>query len=300
MRQFTVDPEFRDKIPPLSADEFAKLEENIISDGEIREPLVVWHNTIIDGHHRWAIIQKHPEIPYKVKQMDFPDKWAAIVWMCRNQLGRRNLTDEQRTYTIGKMYEAQKMAQGAQRGNINAKKQSAQNEHFVSKKSAERIADELKIGKETVKRAEHFSKSLDEAETISPGIREAVLTGEVSVPKRVISEIRKAPSERKPEVVAAIRRGDVSEAKRIITEMNPPREDLQEDKPCVFTTEMLCEQLKAAMDNLDAILKQDLVMVHRDMLDKPDCRNAVTDVLRYGRTVIQKYENMIRRIGEDG
>lgn len=81
MRQLTIDPEFRDKIPPLSEDEFSKLEQNILEDGEVREPLVVWHNTIIDGHHRYKIVQKHPEIPFKVKQMDFPDKWAAMAYL---------------------------------------------------------------------------------------------------------------------------------------------------------------------------------------------------------------------------
>lgn len=69
---------------------------------------MVWHNTIIDGHHRWKIIQKHPGIPYKIKQMDFPDKWSAIVWMCRNQLGRRNVTQQQRDYLIAQEYGAQR------------------------------------------------------------------------------------------------------------------------------------------------------------------------------------------------
>lgn len=141
MRQLNVDPEFRDKIPPLSADEFSKLEENIVTDGEVREPLVVWHNTIIDGHHRYKIVQKHPEIPFKVKQMDFPDKWAAIVWMCRNQLGRRNITDEQKTALIGEAYKAQKMTVGAQIGNENAKKQSDQSGHIVSVRTRKEIAD---------------------------------------------------------------------------------------------------------------------------------------------------------------
>ena len=45
-------------IDDTSADEFSKLEENIVTDGEVREPLVVWHNTIIDGHHRYKIVQK--------------------------------------------------------------------------------------------------------------------------------------------------------------------------------------------------------------------------------------------------
>lgn len=59
MRKLIVDPTFRDKIPPLLSDEFSKLEENILADGEVREPLVVWGDTIIDGHHRWKIIQDY-------------------------------------------------------------------------------------------------------------------------------------------------------------------------------------------------------------------------------------------------
>ena len=34
------------------------------------------------------------------------------MWICKNQLGRRNLTDAQKTYLIGRQYEAQKMTQG--------------------------------------------------------------------------------------------------------------------------------------------------------------------------------------------
>lgn len=39
----------------------------------------------------------------------------------KKQLGRRNLTDAQKTYLIGRQYEAQKMTKGAPQGNSNAK-----------------------------------------------------------------------------------------------------------------------------------------------------------------------------------
>ena len=58
--------------------------------------------------------------------MDFPDKWAAIVWMCRNQLGRRNITDEVRTVLIGEAYRAQKMSVGN-----HAEKQRDDNGQFA-------------------------------------------------------------------------------------------------------------------------------------------------------------------------
>ena len=61
-----VDPRFRDKIPKPSEEERRRLEENILADGLVREPLVLWKGTniLVDGHNRWDIIQKHPEIPY--------------------------------------------------------------------------------------------------------------------------------------------------------------------------------------------------------------------------------------------
>ena len=85
---FKIDPEFRDKIPPLTDAEFEQLKENILRDGEIYEPICVWNGTIVDGHNRWKVVQEHREIPYKVREMDFADKWEAFDWMYRNQLGR--------------------------------------------------------------------------------------------------------------------------------------------------------------------------------------------------------------------
>lgn len=207
MRQLTIDPEFRDKIPPLSADEFSKLEENIVSDREVREPLVVWNNTIIDGHHRWKIIQKHPEIPYRIKEMDFSDKWAAIVWMCRNHLGRRNITDEQKTVLIGEAYKAQKMSVGAPEGNKNAKKQTDQIGQIVSVSTRKEIAKQFSVGEMTVQRAENYVDGLNAAEEISPGIKDAVLSGAVKAPKQMIAEIRNLSDEDKKVAVQAIKEG---------------------------------------------------------------------------------------------
>lgn len=106
MRNLKIDPEFRDKIPPLTQDEFNQLRENILTDGEVREPIVLWNDTIIDGHNRWRIIQENPFLPHKFTELHFPDKYAAIEWIYKNQLGRRNLTDEERTVLIAKVFKA--------------------------------------------------------------------------------------------------------------------------------------------------------------------------------------------------
>lgn len=304
MRQLIIDPEFRDKIPPLSQDEFSKLEENILEDGEVREPLVVWHNTIIDGHHRWAIIQKHPEIPYKVKQMDFPDKWAAIVWMCRNQLGRRNITDEQKTVLIGEAYNAQKKTRGASdgfRGNQYESLVIRQSGGLPRQRGTEQlIAEKFNVGLGTVTRAKRYVDSIDAAEKVSPGFRDSVLSGEVKAPKNLVAEIRNVPEEHRPQVVEAIKRGEIDSAKKIIQKSIPKPEKKQELDPPPFTASELGELIDAAAKNLDFALKQHLVLVHRDILDTAEGRTVARKSLNDLGAVVQKYLDMIRRIEDNG
>lgn len=303
-RELTIDPEFRDKIPPLSEDEFQKLEQNILEDGEVREPLVVWHNTIIDGHHRWKIIQKHNLTNYKIKQMDFPDKWAAIVWMCRNQLGRRNITDEQRTYLIGEAYRAQKMTQGAAdgfRGNQHEKVVKHQNGVLPKDtRTAKVIAKKFGVGSSTVDRASQFVESLDAAETVSAGFKEAVLTGTVKAPKNVIQEIRNIPEAQRSAAVEAIKTGQVETAKAIIRESKPEPPKKEAPPPPPFTAKQLGELVEAAGSSLDFALKQHLVLVHRDLLDSAEGRDEVKSALNDVMGIVQKYIEMIRRIEEIG
>ena len=93
--ELKVDAEFKSAIQPLAQEELAQLESNIKAHG-CRDPLVVWHETIVDGHHRYEICTRL-NIPFQTVSMDFPDREAAKIWMLHNQLGRRNLNDYQRS-----------------------------------------------------------------------------------------------------------------------------------------------------------------------------------------------------------
>ena len=52
MINLKIDPEFQSQIPPLTDDEFKQLEENILKEGKLISPLIVWNNTLVDGHNR--------------------------------------------------------------------------------------------------------------------------------------------------------------------------------------------------------------------------------------------------------
>lgn len=87
--QLTIDPEFKDLIPPLTAEEYNTLEQSIMAEG-CRDAIVLWNNVIVDGHNRYAICKKHG-IPFNAVQKEFPSRNDAIIWIVKNQLARRNL-----------------------------------------------------------------------------------------------------------------------------------------------------------------------------------------------------------------
>ena len=91
----TVDSEFRDLIPPLNEEELKLLEESLVADG-CEFPLIVWNGVIIDGHNRYAICRKH-DIPFSIQEKHFDTREGVMLWMLRNQLGRRNLNSYQRS-----------------------------------------------------------------------------------------------------------------------------------------------------------------------------------------------------------
>ena len=200
--ELVIDPEFADKIPPLTEEEYQQLEENILSDGRIISPLITWNGIIVDGHNRFRILQKHPEISYTTMEMEFPDRYAAIIWICRNQLGRRNLTELQKKLLIGKRYEAEKARHGfnAQAQTRDAKGhfvRSGQNDHF-GEKTRERIAKENNVSDSYVRRAESFSKGVDVADQALPGIKQEIVSGQLKPTAKEIAEIARAsPEERK-------------------------------------------------------------------------------------------------------
>jgi hypothetical protein len=52
-------------------------------------------NIILDGHNRFEICERL-KIPYETKDITFDDRLDAKLWIRKNQLARRNLTDDQR------------------------------------------------------------------------------------------------------------------------------------------------------------------------------------------------------------
>lgn len=93
-----INEDFKRLIPPLTQEEYKQLEDNILKEG-IREKIITWNETIIDGHNRYEIAQKWG-LDYQTEPMHFKDEIDVKIWMLLNQLGRRNLID----FVKGELY----------------------------------------------------------------------------------------------------------------------------------------------------------------------------------------------------
>ena len=272
MRQLKIDPEFRDKVPPMTEAEFQQLEQNILKDGRVKVPLTVWDGTIVDGHNRYAIIQKHPELKWEIDEVHFADRYDAIVWICKNQLGRRNLTEEQKSYLRGKQYEAEKMSQGGTGANQHTKEQSGQNVRSATRReiksgTAGRIGKEYGVDGRTIRRDADFSKGVDAAEKIDPGAKEAILSGKSKVPKSVIAEVPTMEPQKQKKVIQAAKAGLPWEKPKRRNPDGYPKERREIDKTIQSVADSMYDTERVVEHTVDDLL-EDLNCIINDFTGK--------------------------------
>jgi len=97
--RLTIDSEFESLIQPLTAQELSLLTEQILRDG-CREPLSVWkteddQRILLDGHNRYKICSEH-KCDFQRINIKLDSREHAKLWILEHQVGRRNLTDDQR------------------------------------------------------------------------------------------------------------------------------------------------------------------------------------------------------------
>ena len=89
-QQPQVLPELADLLPPLSEEQMAALEADLLQNG-CYSPIIVNEDLqIVDGHHRYTLCEKHG-IPYQLAVFAFDDLLEAKQWALDTQKGRRNL-----------------------------------------------------------------------------------------------------------------------------------------------------------------------------------------------------------------
>jgi len=170
----TINDELRSFVDPLSPIEQAALERSLLAEG-CRDALVLWRDTLIDGHNRYELCQKHG-IPFRtVHNNTFESIEDVMLWMIDNHLARRSVSDFQRGVLALKKKEivsarvAERPADEA--GNADA----APDASSPPWNTREDVARAARVSSNTISQIERIQKAA------TPELREAVRTGTISI-----------------------------------------------------------------------------------------------------------------------
>jgi hypothetical protein len=180
--ELKIDKELESLCPALSADELRLLEESIAADG-CRDEIVLWANhdkTVIDGHNRYRICERLKK-PYKTMSLAFGSKDEVKLWMLRNQMGRRNLTDSQRAMLAARMV------------NLNP----GDNQHTKEVTQICRTSDAANHAAVSPRTVTSARKVIEKG---TPELQAAVTNGAVSV--SAAAEVAKKPKAEQKKIVA--------------------------------------------------------------------------------------------------
>ena len=307
----TIDPEFEAKCPPLTEDELSQLEENILEEGLVLMPLIVWNNTIVDGHNRYRIALEHPGIEFRVHEKNFNSKYEALSWICKNQLGRRNLTPLQKKYLIGQRYAAEKQAHGASdgfRGNQHSDTVRGQKDLLPeaepfdkSNKTRKMIASETGTSESYVKRADQYAKGVDAAEEVLPGIKADLLLGKFKPRETDVAAVARASPEERREKAEQLR---AIPEKKPKADQESPRSGTKRQQEAYATIDKSYEDMKAAKRVTEDSALESLSYTARNMvetcdvlfdnfpglLSKPDYKAQVIEIMQEPKQYILKLE----------
>lgn len=226
--ELKIDPEFKVLIPPQRPDEHQLLEESILQNGyDPAYPVITWDGFLVDGHNRYNICKKYG-IEFTISEKDFSSRHEAINWIIDNQLSRRNITDDQRVYLIGKRYKEEKKAEGRP-------KLDHSDLNISDKSTAKKIAEQSSVGEATVKRAEKFADAVDKVAENTGINPQKILSGQINASRRDIQTVSKLEPGIQKKVFEKIEKNEAKNVKDAVKEVK--QEIIEEIKDTVVLPE---------------------------------------------------------------
>jgi hypothetical protein len=215
--ELIIDSEFKNLIPPMKPEEFQGLKESIVNNGyDILYPIVIWNNIIIDGHNRYSICKEF-DIQFSVSEKKFNDRFEVINWIINNQLNRRSMTNEQRSYLIGKRYQEEKKEEG--RPKTENDEVPLITYRLTNSKIEQKIADKYKVSPETVRKAEKFANAIDEVANNASINPYKILGREIKATRKDIVELSQKPAEVQKEIIERVEKKEIPNIKIALKEI---------------------------------------------------------------------------------
>jgi transcriptional regulator with XRE-family HTH domain len=170
----TINDELRSFVDPLSPIEQAALERSLLAEG-CRDALVLWRDTLIDGHNRYELCQKHG-IPFRtVHNNTFESIEDVMLWMIDNHLARRSVSDFQRGVLALKKKEIVSARVAERPADEAGDTDAALDPASPPWNTREDVARAARVSSNTISQIERIQKAA------TPELREAVRTGTISI-----------------------------------------------------------------------------------------------------------------------
>ena len=212
--ELIIDSEFKNLIPPMKPEEFQGLKESIVNNGyDILYPIVIWNNIIIDGHNRYSICKEF-NVEFSVSEKKFNDRFEVINWIINNQLNRRSMTNEQRSYLIGKRYQEEKKEEFRPKLGNNVVTLRPKNSVIE-----QRIADKYKVSPVTVRKAEKFANAIDEVANNASINPYKMLGREIKGTRKDIVELSQKPAEVQKQIIEKVEKKEIPNIKIALKEI---------------------------------------------------------------------------------
>ena len=175
----TIKSELEHLLLPLEQEEFAQLEQNLLSNGCL-EPLIVWKNGneywLVDGHNRYKICTRHG-IEFDTREVAFESLDDAKVWILDNQMGRRNINSDQLSYYRGLKYLKLKKKKG---GYDNVLSKGA------SKATSTHLGQTFNVSASTIKRDANYAAGINLIADSNEALKNKILFGKGGFKKKDI------------------------------------------------------------------------------------------------------------------
>lgn len=256
--ELVIDKELESLCPKLTPDELSGLEASIESDG-CRDDIIIWANhdkTIIDGHNRYRICKKLSKA-YKTRSLSFATKDEVKLWMLRNQMSRRNLSDSQRAMMAARLAN---LGHGGDR-----RSEQAATLPVETQASA---AEKFGVSERTVRSAKAVEKNGSEA------LKAAVTNGDIAVSAAEV--LAKKPKAEQNKIVAKGPEAVKAEAKKAKKpKPEKPAEPVAEESP---VNEFLAMELAPAKDGFGDDVTGELRHVFQVCAEFKEKRQQLTNL----------------------
>ena len=198
-RSPTVLPEMAELLPPLTGEQLAALETDILKNGCYSPVIVNEDMVVIDGHNRQRLCEQHG-LPYQMAVFSFETMLEAKQWALDTQKGRRNLDK----WELGKIalrlkpdIEARARENMGTRTDLLTTLSEGQ-PPALPVNTRKELADTVGIGEVTM------GKVMQIDEHAPTAVKEALDSGDLSINQgyNITRQVRELPEEQRDEAAA--------------------------------------------------------------------------------------------------